>query len=237
MIDKIKSYGCSFVFGSDLSDCLHSTVPGSLKASNKTWPALIAQELELEYECYAKPGVGNNYIAQQVISNADPDSINVIVWSWIDRWEFFDITDNCWTTVRPAGTEDNPLAEIYYKYLQSELQDKWQSLNYIYSTHEYLRKHNIPFISHIMDELLLDVTYNCPPYIATLQDDTRDTIESFSAATPMGLIVQPSFLDWSQLNNYPISKGMHPLEEAHEAAARYWISLYKKEISKHIIDK
>lgn len=214
MLNTLKSYGCSFVYGSDLPD----TSDDQIKPSQCTWPALIARELDMEYKCYAHPGVGNNYIAQRVIQNADPDSLNIIVWSWIDRWEFFDITDNRWTTVRPTGTEDHPLAEIYYKHLQSELQDKWQSLNYIYSTHEYLRRNNIPFVSHIMDELLLDVTHHCPSYIATLQDDIRDTIERFPSHT--------TFLTWSQVNNFPISTGMHPLEEAHHAAAEVWLEKY-----------
>jgi len=220
MIDKIKSYGCSFVYGTDLLDCPHSTVPGSFKASNKTWPAITAQQLDLEYECYARPGVGNNYIAQQVVSNADPDSLNVIVWSWIDRWEFFDITLNRWTTVRPTGTEDHPLAEIYYKHLQSELQDKWQSLNYIYSTHEYLRRNNIPFVSHNMDELLLDQTYHAPSYITRLQDDIADAVRRFPD--------NQTFLEWSKKNNFPISKQLHPLEKAHSEAVKVWLPTYKR---------
>jgi len=219
----VKSFGDSFVFGTDLTDCPHpspSRPPGFLKASNITWPALIAQELELDYKCYAKPGVGNNYIAQKVVEHADSDSLNVIVWSWVDRWEFFDITDNRWTTVRPTGTEDHPLADIYYRHLQSELQDKWQSLNYIYSTHEYLRRNNIPFVSHIMDELLLDITHHCPDYIAKLQRDIRNDILRFPNYT--------TFLFWSEINNFPISEAMHPLEEAHKAAADIWLKTYKQ---------
>ena len=216
----IKSFGDSFVFGTDLTDCPHSTVPGSLKASNMTWPALIAQELELDYKCHALPGVGNNYIAQQAVTHADQDSLNVIVWTWIDRWEFFDITDVKWTTVRPTGSEDHPLADIYYRHLQSELQDKWQSLNYIYSTHEYLRRNNIPFVSHIMDELLLDITHHCPDYIAKLQCDIRNDILRFPSYC--------TFLSWAEINDFPISEAMHPLEEAHKAAANIWLETYKQ---------
>ena len=216
MLNTLKSYGCSFVYGSDLSD----TSDQQIKPSQLTWPALVARDLEMEYKCYAHPGVGNNYIAQQVVSNADPDSLNVIVWTWIDRWEFFDIADNHWTTVRPTGTEDHPLADIYYKHLQSELQDKWQSLNYIYSTHEYLRKHNIPFVSHIMDELLLDLTHHAPSYVATLQDDIRECILRFPTFT--------TFLAWSKLNDFDISERLHPLEEAHAGAKEIWLETYKQ---------
>lgn len=210
----VKSFGDSFIYGSDLSD----TSDQLLKPSRLTWPALISKKLKLKYECYAHPGVGNNYIAQQVVEHADPDSLCIINWTWIDRWEFFDIVKNKWLTVRPTGTEDHPLAEIYYKYLQSELQDKWQSLNYIYSTHEYLRRHNIPFVSHIMDELLLDVTHHCPQYIAKLQNDIRDDILRFPYFT--------TFLTWSQMNDFEISDNLHPLEQAHKAAAELWLKEY-----------
>ena len=30
-----------------------------------------------------------------------------------------------------------------------------------------------------------------------------------------------TFLDWSKHNNYPISNGLHPLEEAHRSASDY----------------
>ena len=221
MIDKIKSYGCSFVYGTDLSDTSDEHIEN--EHSQHTWPALAAQQLDLGYECYAHPGVGNNYIAQQVVANADPDSLNVIVWSWIDRWEFFDITDNEWVTLRPTGTEDHPLAETYYKHLQSELQDKWQSLNYIYSTHEYLRNNDIPFVSHVMDSLLLDQTYHAPSYITNLQDDIVDTISSFPC--------KQTFLEWSRSKGYPESKGWHPLKQAHLEAVKVWLPTYKSMIS------
>lgn len=214
-VTKLKAFGDSFVYGSDLKD----TSDKQIKPSQLTWTARTAEIIGVDYKCYARPGVGNNHIAQQVLQNASPDSLCIINWTWIDRWEFFDIVENKWTTVRPTGTEDHPLAEIYYKYLQSELQDKWQSLNYVYSTHEYLRRHKIPFVSHIMDELLLDVTHHCPRYIAELQNDIRDDIERWPYYT--------TFLTWSQMNDFDISDNLHPLEEAHEAGANLWLEKYE----------
>lgn len=211
----IKVFGDSFMFGSDLFDCNDKMG----KFSTQTWPALIANKLNTDYKCYAWPGVGNNFISQQVIKHADPNSLNVIVWTWIDRWEFFDITTNKWTTVRPTGTEDHPIAEIYYKHLQSELQDKWQSLNYIYSTLCYLKQHNIPYVFHIMDELLLDPAHHCPEYISRLQNDIRDELLRFP--------YECTFLTWSQLNDFPISTNLHPLEEAHISASALWLEKYK----------
>ena len=57
---KLKSFGCSFTYGSDLHDCKkyleenNKTVP-----SQYTWPALLANEFDMSYECFASPGAGN----------------------------------------------------------------------------------------------------------------------------------------------------------------------------------
>ena len=73
---KLKSFGCSFIFGSDLAD---GGVDGYHTASNFTWPALLAQRFGLDYTCYAHPGTGNLRILEQVLKqSADKDSLFVI---------------------------------------------------------------------------------------------------------------------------------------------------------------
>jgi hypothetical protein len=57
---KLKSFGCSFTYGSDLHDC---DIP-QWGASRQTWPALLAKNHNLEYECHAHPGIGNLQINQ-----------------------------------------------------------------------------------------------------------------------------------------------------------------------------
>lgn len=214
-VNKIKGFGDSFIYGSELKDC----PPDSKHIPSKlTWPALIAKELNLLYTCHAIPGIGNNYIAQQVMKYATPDCLCIINWTWIDRWDFYNITTSEWDSVRPTGTEDNPLSDNYYRNFQSQLMDQWQSLNVINSTHLYLEKHGINYVSHIMDELLLECTHNPPTYVARLQNDIRDTILRFPYYT--------TFLTWSQMNDFEISEQLHPLEEAHEAAAKLWLKEY-----------
>jgi len=211
----IKAFGDSFFYGSDLKDC----PPDSLvDPSQLTWPALIAKELDLKYRCFAKPGVGNSWIAQKILNHADENSLNIILWTWIDRWDYYNIINNHWQTARPTGTEDNAYANMWYKYFQSELMDKWNNLSIIYSTISYLKQHNIPYIFHIMDELLLDPIHHAPPYITKLQDDIRDELQRFPYET--------TFLTWSQMNDFEISENLHPLEEAHKAAAELWLKEY-----------
>lgn len=211
----VRAFGDSFLYGSDLKDC----PPDSLiDPSQSTWPALMAKELGLEYKCYARPGVGNSWIAQQVLTYAKTDCLNIINWTWVDRWDYYNIINKKWQTARPTGTEDDAYANMWYKYFQSELMDKWQDLNIVYSTISYLKQHNIPYVFHIMDEILLDPTHHAPPYITNLQNDIRDELQRFPYFT--------TFLTWSQMNDFDISDNLHPLEQAHEAAAKLWLKEY-----------
>jgi hypothetical protein len=58
-----------------------------------------------------------------------------------------------------------------------------------------------------------------PPYILELQSLIKDGLKTFEGQT---------FLDWSYSKNFRVTELLHPLEEAHRAAADLWISEYKK---------
>ena len=63
---KLKSFGCSFIFGSELAydgrDSPYAT------PSQLTWPAHLAQHLNYNYQCYARPGAGNLQILEQIFT-------------------------------------------------------------------------------------------------------------------------------------------------------------------------
>ena len=63
---KLKSFGCSFIWGSDLPDDGRNLPRAT--ASRLTWPALLAQDLEYEYECHARPGAGNLQITERLLN-------------------------------------------------------------------------------------------------------------------------------------------------------------------------
>ena len=86
---KLKSFGCSFIYGSDLADA--SINPGNLIPSNHTWPAHLARLQNRDYECYAKPGSGNLQILEKILTQAsdkDKHDLFVIGWTWIDRFDY-----------------------------------------------------------------------------------------------------------------------------------------------------
>lgn len=84
--NKLWAFGDSFVFGSELKDC-----PDEFSHSNKTWPALVAKDKNLEYRCIARGGVSNDWIVRNVISNVDQIDKNdmvIVQWTFLARQEF-----------------------------------------------------------------------------------------------------------------------------------------------------
>ena len=73
----LKSFGCSFIYGSDLSDDGKGFPLAS--PSKLSWPSLLAQSLNYTYECYARPGSGNLRILEKVLNIRDIIKIYLII--------------------------------------------------------------------------------------------------------------------------------------------------------------
>ena len=225
----LKSFGCSFIFGSELVDCgQHSPY---VIGSKLTWTSLVAQHYNYQYHTYARPGSGNQQILERLLSHlAGPinyDVICVIGWTWIDRFDY--CTKHSpwpglpWSTLMPVDTSET--AKIYYRDLHSELQDKFLNLLYIRQAIDILKEKSIPFVMTYMDHLLFDTRWNTTPAITELQNYVKPYMTTFD-----GL----NFQEWSKKNNFLISKIGHPLEQAHQAAADYIIqALDTKSIDVH----
>ena len=206
---KLKSFGCSFIFGNELSDI---TVK-SKNHSQLTWPALIAQRLNMEYACYARPGSGNLQILNNILDQVAQhnNDIYVINWTFINRWDYMYAGNNQWHAVLPWDTHAR--AEFYYRHFQAEYTDKLNNLIWINTAIQALRSVNAKFCMTHMDELLLDSRWNTSPGIAQLQQQV---------ALHLNLFDGENFVDWSRRNGHAISEEFHhPLEQAHSAAADY----------------
>lgn len=212
---KLKSFGCSFIFGSDLAD---DGFGGPYATPSKfSWPALVAKDLGYQYECYARPGSGNLQIWEKLINSLiDPEpALYVIGWTWIDRFDYIKADskpwpDNGarWSTIMPVDTTN--LAKTYYKELHSEHRDKINSLITVKSAIDLLTQHNQPFIMTNMDSLLLDQRWNVSPGMRPIQDYVSSYLKSFDGH---------NMLDYSRSKGYKISETWHPLEEAHRDLA------------------
>jgi hypothetical protein len=226
---KLKSFGCSLVFGSDLSDELVGTDSaigtGFPTASRLTWPAHIARHLDLNYCCYARPGAGNLQIMEQALNQAatDEPAVFVISWSWIDRFDYYDSnwdsrTLSPWKTIVPVDTD--PLSQTYYRDIHSEYRDKLVSLTCIKTVIDTLQQKNIPFVMTYQDRLLFDDRWHITMGVKDLQTYVQPYMTMFEDST---------FIEWSKQNKFKISPTMHPLEEAHEAAAKVILPAFDKQ--------
>lgn len=211
---KLKSFGCSFVYGSDLDPA----ATAGFRASEHTWPAVLAQRLGWQYQCHARPGIGNLQIFDSVLRelHSDPDSVFVIAWTWIDRHDFHSGGQSQWSTIRP--TTESDLARTYYRDLHSQYRDQLQSLIVMSAACDLLRGSGRPFVITAMDDLLWETNWRQNQHFCLLQQQVRHCVTDFQGN---------NFLTWSQQQGHAISHNLHPLHDAHQAAADFLLEKHQ----------
>lgn len=196
---KLTSHGCSFIYGSELPSPALS------------WPSLVARHIGYDYLCTAWPGIGNLQIMESILLHADKGDLCVVNWTWIDRFDYVDIQDESWQTLRPSVDDDR--AGFYYRNLHGQYRDILTNLSYISTAISFLLDKQIPFLMTYMDNLLyetVDPRWHTPNAVWYLQQKTRPYLRDFEGK---------NFLDWSRSQGFEISEFLHPLEPAHAAAA------------------
>jgi len=201
---KLRSFGCSFIYGSELA------------SRNHTWPARIADRLELEHLNHGIEGAGNLRIMESILTHADSDDICVVNWTWIDRFDFVTVdneqwhTEN-WHTVVPSDTHSR--ADFYYRNLHSQYRDMLTNLVYVKTALDHLSRLGARYLMTYMDSLLFE----------TINDAWHDRRAVFNLQhqirSHMVLFQDTTFLQWSRANGYAVSRLWHPLDEAHKGAA------------------
>lgn len=207
----LKSFGCSFIFGTDLHD--DSRYKPKATHSQYTWPALLARSRGWDYACYARPGAGNLEILERLLSqltDTEP-AVYVIGWTWIDRFSY--TAENHpwwrspWRSIMPIDTDS--VAETYYRSLHSELRDKFTTLVNIKTAIDYLQQRGHKFIMTYMDDLTFDQHWNTTPAVTELQRYCEPYMTRFD---------QSNLLEFSRSRGFAVSDTQHPLEDAHQAA-------------------
>jgi len=228
---NLKSFGCSFIFGTELSDDVQNVrytrgngpwCPGCA-GSQLTWPAHLARHLGYNYLTYARPGSGNLQIAERVLSHlaTNEQAFFVINWTYTDRFDYVNVNNPGewpgmpWSTLTPADTTD--VAAAYYKNLHSEIRDKLTTLMSVRLVIDTLKQKECPFIMTYMDELMFDQRWNTAPAITDLQDYIRPHMTTFDGM---------NFQQWSKKNGHAITDIGHPLESAHCAAGELMIKVF-----------
>ena len=217
---KLKSFGCSFIYGTELQVNLKENNCIGSPLSYNTWPSLVADHYQLEFENYAWPGIGNLRILEQVLTQAELEdpAFFIIGWTWLDRFDFIDPINESWDTVRPGG--DTKLNKIYYKNFYHQYHTMLTNASYISTAINVLNSKNIPFCMTLMDNTLFD------PINPNWQDPYALRILQRSIAPYITWFDNMDFLSWSRKNNYPISEAWHPLEQAHVVASKYIINIF-----------
>ncbi len=212
---NIASFGCSLTLGTELSDQSHGKF--GQRPSNLTWPALVAQQLGLEYRCMAQGGAGNLSVADRVLEyrHDHPDDFLIINWTFMDRFDYSDPGgrhfDNGYTdylTVRPG--ESDEISDFYYRHLHSEYRDKITNLMQIKVVVDRLLVSRTRFIMTMVDDSLMLRRWHAPARIQELQDDIAPHVTDFQGK---------NFLQWARAQGFAVTAAGHPLETAHAAAA------------------
>lgn len=226
---KIVSFGDSFVFGTELLN--NST-------GSQSWIGQVAKKLEVEYSTFALPGCGNDYIAQQIYSyfsnNPTENTLAVINWTWMCRWDFYIVEHEKWITLGPScvpekianlvsQTQAQDIVDFYRSRANSSLVwNKFRNLQTIYATQSFLKTNNICNVQTYMDYEMFDIQFHAPDYIQTLQKLVKPDLQLFEGK---------NFVDWSRSKGYEVTEpGLHPLEEAHQHACNLWIDYYKQKL-------
>lgn len=203
---KLKSFGCSFIWGSELPDV---PIPGNIP-SQLTWPALLSRELTMLYECHAWPGRGNFFIANQCLDQlaTNETALYVINWTWIDRFEFVDqdYADGRWETLRP-GRNNHPHGDFYYRNLHSELSDKLHSLQLIKLVTLELLAAGQPFIMTYMDDLIFDQRWHTTPAMLAQQEFVKPLMLHWP---------DQNWTMWASKQGHAVTASNHLLESGHQ---------------------
>jgi len=199
---KLKSFGCSFIWGSHMPD-EHPNY------SRLTYPALLAQSRGWDYECYARPGSGNLMIAESVLAELAEPAVFVINWTFIDRFDYT-TTDGQWQTVRP-GNQDS-VSDLYYRHLHSQYRDKLTTLLHIKTVADQLEANGVPYLMTYMDPLIFETEWHTNAAIEYLQNSIRSKLKDWDGK---------NLVDYSRDRGHKFDSSNHPLESAHRDLFEY----------------
>ena len=196
---KLKSFGCSFIWGSELPDA-------DQQPSKHSWPALLANHLHMPYQCMARPGCGNLQIAEQILNHVGQEpAFFVINWTYIDRFDHANPANDSWNTILPGSLES--VAEHYYRNLHSQYRDKLTTLMHIKLCIDTLSQAGHEFCMTYMDQLIFETEWHVSPAVLKLQQHVGPHLQQFDGM---------NMLEYSRARKHAIGRLAHPLQSAHE---------------------
>jgi hypothetical protein len=210
--NKILSSGCSFIQGSELGD--------EYPFSKHTYPALISQHYNVEYDCVAYPSASNQGIAKSLFDYGNLSGCFVIVqWTFPSRLglqlsypfknkhgqdqRWFDLAPNNWDlinhfneyreyTEQLKNLQIDKLHDIVYRHAGNDDNFMFYTLLAIRAVQQLLVSTNTPYLFVAGCNALRDI-------------NQVHTIEGLG------------FVEYCDNKNFTKGKHNHPLHDAHKS--------------------
>lgn len=223
--------GDSFIHGNELSDWDIN----SPQDSQLTWPALLADQSGIRYSSCARPGNSNDAILRMIINRCEQlkkenkKCIVIASWTFVPRFEFpfdynTDSPDSPFASISIyEGTNRKPVKEFakhFFTHINIDWFQHFNTVKSIVILQTYLKHNNIPYLFTAADNIVF--AYQTDPQLIYYWDMVDfdnwfmfpEANESWNTQSPRG------FYQWAIENKYPIGPFQHPLEEAHQDAAK-----------------
>ncbi|OUW95211.1 MAG: hypothetical protein CBD88_04565 [Flavobacteriales bacterium TMED228] len=160
------AFGCSHTYGHGLEDCWESSNNGAGQVPSKLgYASILAEKLNMPLKNLSRPGIGNKHIffrLQQEISKNRIRSNDIVLvqWSYVERnciiksidspaqHHFFssDKEDHVWML---GPWVKDKASKAYYRFLYTEVDAVWHTVNYINLAHAILKGNGIDNTLHI----------------------------------------------------------------------------------------
>jgi len=251
-MSKIASFGDSFIFGYEIPENYDGSGGWPSIAAQK-----LNIDFECKASPGSSNSSICRRILDYYSDENNLNDLAVINWTWTHRWSYF-VNQNNWNTwvnlgpakakfpfeehqeienidlknqIRYPNVQEKQkkieksyqqhLQKMYIEYISdNEMMNKFNSLQSIYCATAFLLSKGTKFVQTAMDSELFETKWFCDGYIQELQDFILPNMYAFNDL---------NFLDWSRKNKFKITNpGWHPLEDAHAAAAEYWLPTYKQ---------
>jgi len=217
--------GDSFTWGSELSDSINC-------CSQLTFPALLAKQANMEYQCVAHPGNSNQSITRITMMTCeeikDQDIFVVVNWSFMSRFEFeFTYQINSpwspWCSIQPQQSnkdEVKDFAKDFYRHVGTNMSyQTYHTMQSIHLLQSYLKSRSIPYMFTLIDNNFMNNSewFGSSKVIRNLIDWDPwfffpEGINESETTGPRG------FYQWALENKYSVGSDGHPLEDAHRDA-------------------
>lgn len=244
---RLIAGGDSFTYGSELKDCYRldeNNLPLE-QVSSYTFPALLANELKLEYSCAALPGYSNSAIRRTTIDECekyqDIDLV-LVTWSFANRFEFrfahgweqislWSIEENVEQKILKEFQNANPI--VFKSHLDKLQREKQLGIKNVADPFYKYIGHTDYWCSY---QSILDVVFLTNylklrkiPYLFLSADENMfkethvdNSIKSLYSQLDFDnwfwFPKERGFYTWAKEERFPFAT-THPLEEAHIEAA------------------